>query len=193
MTEKKPSLPARITEWAKSMHAVWALLIAVAGGLAGLGAYVTVNHPTNDQVDQKITSSAPKNCVIFPTDQPPRRRHTVTDAAPGEEAIVTWYDLERVGDCGSPCLGPRIVNGDGRYHKVETSIQFPGRCEGLNFVNGIPPRFPYKITIPDDAEPGCAESVLELNFVRAGRYQESPPIPFTILNPDGSRPEERCS
>lgn len=151
----------QIAAFLAALAAMWAFLLPVVEPWAKQTAKVWLDVKGNLQ------------CAEIPASG-----HVIESEKPGQWATVTWYNLRKVDDCGTPELVGFVANGDRIIHTVALSTT------GINMPVGGEGSLRYQFEIPEAAIPGQAVFWVTLNYSNVGRSVNSPQIPFTILPSD---------
>lgn len=157
----------RASERAKEVGAIWPIALALLIAVWWLGS-----DKIRETLRDFLAGDQAKQCVIIPPSG-----HVIEGARPGGWATVTWHNINRISDCGTPDLTGLVVNGDGIYHDVLLSTS------GVKLDIGVTGEIRYRFKIPDNATPGRAWFRVTLDFHEEGRSLNSPRVPFTIVDP----------
>lgn len=190
----------RISDFAKSVLPVIALLTIIGGALAyPLNDYTqrwirSLGFVSQDEVSglreeivdltaaleelrvsiELANETSGRPCAIIPASG-----HRIENGPIGVWLNVTWRRVDRLrADCGKPVISAIVRNGRGLLHGAETSI--PGLALPLG-----PNDISYAFRMHEGVEPGPAEFQVTVSFpdaVGGAPLAQSPWLPFTILS-----------
>lgn len=101
------------------------------------------------------------------------QRVEVENGAAGDWVTLSIFGVCRIRPgCGAPTLTPAIINGDGRFHSMETAF------EGYPLTDGDCRDFSFPVRIPENVHSGLGNVLLGITYPNA-----NPPAPNQSFGP----------